>query len=243
MRKIYTVLVIILMCLAGILPSRAFAAVSNEDATARYSKIINCYRNYIIRRDDKEGALEDLLVKLSYELNIDLDSNDDEKAYELECSFEILVYEPGAKLGYALYDINKDGVPELFILTEDHTILAIYSLIDDAPVLVGAYWSRNRCAMDKTGTLYIHASSGASDSYSASYSFSSGGELNLTEMVGVESFDEQGNAFPEPQYYRIVNGKKLIVNEEEAVSAWRKFPDVYSDNPTKDAGLNFVPFS
>jgi hypothetical protein len=82
---------------------------------------------------------------------------------------------------------------------------------------VGAYWSRNSCVIDAAGTLYISGSSGAADSSSASYSFRGGDELQLIEMVGVESYDEKTfETFPEGRFYRIQNGKKTVIDEEEA---------------------------
>ena len=90
-------------------------------------------------------------------------------------------------LGYALRDINADGEPELFILSEDDytndsVIAALFTLLDGKPTLVGAYWSRNRCYVDDKGIVYVNGSSGAEDSFSESYTLDAAtGTLQLKE--------------------------------------------------------------
>ena len=92
-------------------------------------------------------------------------------------------------IGYALLDINGDGSPELFILSEDdysddYTINALLTLKDDALVLAGAFWSRSSCALAKDGTIYINNSSGADDSEAASFSLNANtGALQLIETL------------------------------------------------------------
>ena len=141
--------------------------------------------------------------------------------------------------------MNGDRVPELIILSGGYTIHALYTLSGEKPVLLGAYWSRNSCVIDETGTLYISGSGGASDSSSASYTIAPcGAELQLIEMVGVESYDDKtGEEFPEGRYYRIQNGTKTVITEEEAGAAWRKFPSDYPDYPTKSSGIVFNPIA
>ena len=247
MKKIRFVLAMVLLAaivLSGA-PICALAAKAVDPAAAKYAAIIDAYRDYLIHRDDSdnEEALEKLLAKIALELNIKPDILNNAKASDLWGSFEPFVYDPNVKLGYSLRDLNNDGIPELFILSEDYSIHAIFSLIKDSPVLVGAYWSRKNCVIDKAGTLYIDGSSGADDSNSASYLFISGDkELQLVEMVGTESVDKQtGKTFPKPRNYRIKNGKKTIIDDKEAGEAWRSFHAVVSSNPTKDAGLVFIP--
>ena len=41
--------------------------------------------------------------------------------------------------GYAIKDINGDGVDELVLLKEDYTILAIFTCVDGKPIMVGGY--------------------------------------------------------------------------------------------------------
>lgn len=174
------------------LPDSAGASSAKDVAAEKYDTIIDLYRDILRYGSDDAGDLAETISRnIAYELNI---QNNEQKLYELECSiFEAYNY-GNCKMGYALHDINSDGVFELIILSEDYyDIYAIYTLRGGKPALVGAYWSRNRCAIDKNGTVYINGSSGASDSFSASYSLdSASGELKL-----IKDLDKPYPVYPE----------------------------------------------
>ncbi|MCL1792499.1 MAG: hypothetical protein FWG34_01375 [Oscillospiraceae bacterium] len=201
-----------------------------------YEMIVSCYRDYINTESDMDEAIEKFLADMKIELGMGGGQPMNELEYSL---FELF----GTAAGYAIRDINGDGKPELLVISEeDYAVSAIYALRGGGPVLVGAYWSRHRCGIDKNGTIYINGSSGAENSFSASYSLNTwqdGELLILIEMIGIEDFDEEKMEFlPNPRYYRIKDGEKTIISEDEAAAAWSKFPD----NPTKNAGLPYRIF-
>ena len=202
-----------------------------------YAGVIGLYRDQIGRGwdDDEIRAFVD---KMSHVADLD----NDRLVYELTDS----VFEAqDAVLGYAVKDINGDGVPELFVITEEYgDICAIYTLRGGRPALVGGYWSRYRCSLDTDGTFYISGSSGAASSHSGTYSLIPGSvELRLIRMVGMEDYDEEaGKALPEPRYYRIENGRKVIVPESEGEREWQAFYQKESQNTAARAGLAFTPF-
>ena len=164
-------------------PSAVNPPPASDAADAlKYDTIIDLYRDMV--RYDGEDASEtadSVSRNLAYELGI---LDDEQKRYGLESSiFEVCQF-GDRKIGYALLDINKDGGHELFILSEDYDIQAVYTLRDGVPALVGAYWSRNRCSVDKDGIFYINGSSGAEDSFSASYTLdAASGELKLVKEL------------------------------------------------------------
>ena len=239
MRKLFTILFVILICFVIVCATETFAAGAAHEA--KYSGIITAYRHYAANPSE-DDASENLFAKVAGLTGIDPDYSNNNKSYGLNCSIDEIRFEPSENLGYSFHDLNNDGVPELFVITSDYTITAVYSLVNDNPILVGAYWSRNRCVIDKSGTLYINGSSGADDSFGASYLFNGGEELQLIEMVGVEDYDElTQQSLTEPRWYRIKDGEKTIISENEADTAREKIPDTYPDNPTKDAGLTFNP--
>ena len=212
--------------------------ISISDVPA-YGAIVDYYRSFMYRDEatDIEIEINNLYDNIALEISL----NDERKKYEFWCS---CIETRNSKLGYAIHDINYDVVPELIILSDDYFIHAIYSLQDDAPILVGGYWSRHSCTVDKGGVLYISASGGASDSYSASYTLTSDNELHLIEMVGIESYDEQAEEkLPEPRCYRVFNGNKTIIDYEEAQIFWGNSLDTYSNNTTEDIGLLVIPLS
>jgi len=210
-----------------------------------YAEILNAYQDFLYNDENKDNQImsvditvNNLYERIAKELNIDKD----QRNYELWVSCTEM---RDGNLGYAIHDINNDGIDELIILSEgDFNIHAIYSLDKDVPILIGGYWSRYRCVIDEKGTLFIHASGGAGDWYSASYRILQGSkELQLIEMYGHETYDDQtGKSFLSGQYYRIKNDNKSIIEEEEFMVAIEHFPDVNSSAPTKKAGLHFISF-
>jgi len=208
-----------------------------------YASVIDIYRDFF-RYYERDLNFSDYVYStcsvITDKLGIEYTITDEMEAYELHCSlYEILDGNPG----YVVHDINSDGIPELIILSEDFTIHAIYSLNNDKLILIGAYWSRQNCAIDETGMLFINSSSGASNGYSASYIIAPASvELQMIEMVGMEDYDTQTyEIFSTPVCYRIKDGNKTIIDFEEAFVFWEEFPNRYPNNPTKNAGLIFVP--
>ena len=115
-------------------------------------------------------------------------------------------------LGYAIHDINNDGIPELFILSDDYFIYAIYSIYNDTLVLVGGFWERKDCVIDENGIIYVFETWGFQDGYTASYLLSpDNAELQLIEMVGID----------------------------ELTAELERFPSTYPDGTTKNIGFDF----
>lgn len=145
------------------------------------------------------------------------------------------------KFGYAFRDMDGNGIPELFLLTSDGSIWAMYTFVDGAPKLLGTFWSRNSCALDQSDVIYTNWSNGALDNGQDAYRISKDGrELELIERVAMESTDENGNPLNEPRYYKCVGSEdnKEIISQAEADAETSKFPK-NNDN----SGLEFVPLN
>ena len=81
-----------------------------------------------------------------------------------------------ASIGYTFYDVDGNGIEELFIMDTsedssvwDNRILAMYSLLDGKPVLVIDGWARNRYYLLNDGTFYNEGSGGAAYTTFATY--------------------------------------------------------------------------
>ena len=140
-------------------------------------------------------------------------------------------------LGYALADVNGDGVPELFLLSRqdtpsgDYLVHAIYTLADARPNLLAYFWSRYRCSVCVDGRLYIEGSSGAEDSTNEICQITQDGKrLVVIETIGIESYDANSfESLDEPRYYKIdQNGVKTILTEEEAEVAYQNMQNACS---------------
>ena len=183
----------------SLLITAEYERVENAPDEAAYKRIISLYKDFAKSRTEK--ASQNLLNKLTSTLKMD----DKQFLYELDNS--ILESRDG-RLGYAMCDLNGDGKPELLILSEDYTIHAIYTLRQDKPVLVGAYWSRKKCIIDEIGILCVDSSSGASDSSDAVYFLNSSGELKLIKEKGFGARKYFQNIYP----YNPIENMGLNIN-------------------------------
>ncbi|MCL1808856.1 MAG: hypothetical protein FWG42_03695 [Clostridiales bacterium] len=220
-------------------PASGIEQYEKDDKDNNYMAIIEFYQKFV-DAGGTEGAADSLLNNLALELGYRYE----EQLYGLGASIAELRYSYG-DMGYAIRDVNGDGIPDLFILAgEPPEIAAIYTLRDGNPVLVGAYWSRNRISLVKNGMLYNSGSSGAANSSDTVYSINTwqdGELLVLIEMLGVEDYDdEEMIELPEPRYYRIKDGEKTILSEEEADAAWRNFDNAYLGG-VYNSDLSIVP--
>ena len=209
----------------------------------KYEEILDAYSEISLVEWGDEKA-EDALDNFLDRINKIAKTNalQEESAYQLQSSAYELY---GVDLGYALHDLNGDGISELIVLSEDFFVHGIYSLYNsETPIFVGGYWSRNRCVIDGTGTLYIHGSNGAADGTSASYVLAQNtAELQLVELIGMESYDaETGEDLEPPRYYQIdKDGNRIIIDEAEFFTSLENFPDSYPENITQNAGFEFTP--
>lgn len=135
--------------------------------------------------------------------------------------------------GFALTDLNHDGVDELILLLKDYTTLAIFTIVNNEIKLIDAYWSKHRCAIYDTGILYTLTSSGASQwYYRTQYISPENGELQLLQ--------EYGNS--NDKYYKINDGEKCVISENEFMEFQKVYPVLSyatANNITEKSGIEF----
>jgi len=98
--------------------------------------------------------------------------------------------------GYAVIDINKDGIPELLLLADEpegFALCAIYTLVNDLPVKLGEYWSRNRGYLAEDGIIYNIASNGADYTQLRTYQL----EPGASELTLLASYTKEDENFYE----------------------------------------------
>ncbi len=147
--------------------------------------------------------------------------------------------------GYAIKDINRDGLDELIFLNEDYTIVAILSMANDTPTLLGSYKPRKTCRIDAQGCLHELGSNGADSHSHAVYRIVPGS----TETELVVEFGTLGHVWVDDvavqQYYKLEGELATEITEQEYKElnqAW-KCCDAYTDaeENEKCAGLVFTP--
>lgn len=188
---------------------------SENAAQEDYSTILNMYRsiieilpNYV----DSKEAMDDACTDLG------IDSKEEKELFEkIFWSAFDFQKAPLYKLsyGYAIKDLNGDGVDELVLLHQDYMIIAVFSFADQKPVLLGNYLSRGSCWIDGHGWLHENGSSGADHSTNAVYRISDGGsELELIVEFGTNGHEWIGD-MAHTNYYQLVNGEKAEITETE----------------------------
>ena len=141
--------------------------------------------------------------------------------------------------GYAVVDINDDGIPELLLGSADGLNVAsphsVFTLKDDEPVLLTSFWSRSRGTISADGTIYNVGSGGAAYTYLSSYRLEANADtLTLLTSMGSDYSSEDNM----PYYVKIVDGKRSFIPQSEF---W-DYSSMYSDppNPMK---LTVIPIT
>jgi len=139
-------------------------------------------------------------------------------------------------LGYAVQDINGDGVPELLLLTkgeysgfaaeENPFILTLFTLTNDRPVHLAYYWRRERAQLAADGIIYFVAGLGGSYSGLRSFQLETGAS-ELTQLT--EYHRESGN------FYKGTYGEQSMPEDE-----FNRLYELYS-NPPNPMQLTFIP--
>jgi len=186
------------------------------EPVSAYDDIISDFERIIeFRLSDNFNGLENIELYYSDTLKYAIEKND--LSYHWTC----MIAEPPlyseefntAGFGYILHDMNNDGISELFLVGGNHTILAVFTVANEEPVLLTAFWSRHRGVLSEEGFLVCSGSSGAADNTHYVYSLNSNGTLELE--YGTKSESDYTNESVPVNYYIIEDGDENLVSFEE----------------------------
>jgi len=208
------------------------------DWTTDYISIVEEYRKFVdyIINEDFESAIDNNIFS----------TPDSSLSYNWSCMIgetNIWYYRDFPKaegaFGYALEDLNGNGNNELILLLRDYTVLAIFSMTNENPKLIDAFWPRHKCAIYDTGLLYTLSSSGADSWYYKIQQISQDGSNLLDlEEYGSKVDGEHQN------YYKVIDGKTHDISKAEFDEFQEKFPsllDTTASEITKNSGIKFIP--
>ncbi|MBR6768751.1 MAG: hypothetical protein IKM34_04615 [Clostridia bacterium] len=147
---------------------------------------------------------------------------------------------------YSYKDLNRDGIDELVLMTDEYIMIAIFSMADGKPVLLGDYQPRGSCWIDENGWLHINGSGGADYSHNTVYKIATGGAsfeviagfgTNGTEWIGDEAVTI---------YYKLVNGEKVRITEAECNALEEEYGkylgyEAGAEATKEKAGLSMIP--
>ena len=54
------------------------------------------------------------------------------------------------QFGYTIKDLNQDGIDELILRLNNHVVIAIFTMVNNQPVLLDYYWNRKNYSRDST---------------------------------------------------------------------------------------------
>jgi bla regulator protein BlaR1 len=189
---------------------------------------------YVISEMDCYKPVLDALQLLQTNMSLeDYDSLEDREVVGF------VEYPYGTTLGYALADLNSDGVSELLLgSTEDLSYAApssIFTLKDKKPVLLGSYWNRNCGIVTTDGTIYTVGSGGSAYTYLSSYRLDKDADA-LTQLTDMRS--DYSEVEQKPFYIQVVNGKEEPITD---TTFW-DFHDKY-ENPSDLMKLTVIDVS
>ena len=145
-------------------------------------------------------------------------------------------------MGYAVKDANGDGVEELLLLSDEFTLIALFTQHDGKPVLLEDFWNRKRGYVNENGQIIICGSNGADVSSQEIYRLdATTGQLVLEEALGLDGHTEDLQTI----YYHQVGEEKTYISEEEFNELIRKAPyDSYSTEKNRQVlGADYTPVS
>ena len=139
-----------------------------------------------------------------------------------------------ADLGYAVKDINDDGVPELLLGYNNFdrpVILSLFTLKENTPVNLEFFWSRHIGSLAVDGTIYISSSKAALSRQLLSYEL----EPNATSLSLLTEYTRDFSG-SEDVFFEGADGERQVITEEE----YNALHEQYS-NPPNHMPLTFIP--
>ena len=224
-----------------------------ESTPVNYDQMISVYRDIIrVCQQYTDGKGDDY----DYADELGIYDRCDKALYEKLFISAYLLYagrgqndwfSPHYKLscGYAIKDINRDGIDELVLLNEDYTVVAVLSTANGSPILLRSYKPRNTCYIDAQGLLH-ELGSNSSDSHShAVYRIVPGG----AQVELVIKFGTSGHVWVDDvavqQYYKLEGDLATDITEQEyreLSQAWDCCDGLTSAEENQYcAGLVFTP--
>jgi hypothetical protein len=218
-------------CISSIQMTYSERNVSQEEETFRsqvfldYDDILDRYRSLLSYRDTKivfDSTASDFVKNDSI----------------IEAALQSIIVESNTdQMGYAIFDINKDMQPELFLMDECYHIYAVFSQTNGTPMLLDSFSLNNHyVSVSQDGTFYKTGYGKGENSYTQIMQISNSGKLTILLEYGC--FDNDTNY----EYYIIRNNIKSIVTLQDITALEELYHD-FLKNPTevtKNSGIIFI---
>ena len=215
-----------------------------DDVISLYRDFINICQNYVDSKDATE----------KYAAELGITEEKEKELFSELLNYEYLQYpgrgkedysSPHYKLscGYALKDLNGDGVAELVLLNDDYTVIAIFSVVDGEPVLLDSYSPRRMCWIGGNGLLRVTYK----EDYYITRVYNIVGGSPQSELVLEYALEEyySSNGDLIKKYYKRENGKNYEeITEAEYNALKKQYGDYLGESGAeatrKYSGLKFT---
>lgn len=150
---------------------------------------------------------------------------------------------PQGRLGYAVTDINSDGITELILGAEvnspdgatEFDPYSIFTLRSGEPVFLTSFWSRSRGVITADGTIYNVGSGGAAYTYLSAYRLDKKAD-KLTQLTDIRS--DYSASENKAYFVQVTEGKNHYISQAE----FDKWCELYGAPPDV-MQWNFIPIA
>lgn len=202
-----------------------------EDILTDYKKIVNFRLSADFEEKWNNGNFIEISETLtnakdsSYNSQMSTDNSLNENwSYMLTGMTNGLENPTRESFGYILKDINADGNAELFWVREDHTILAVFTVRDNSPILLDAFYNRYSCVVTKDWQLYTQSTDGAVYTSFGIYNLSSDSVLICTMQFGTDGYSEETGTV----YYKIEDNERISISKSQFDELLNLYPFEHS---------------
>ena len=127
--------------------------------------------------------------------------------------------------GYLLKDINRDGSPELFWISDNKTILAIFTIQSNRVFLLDVFFPRHCCVVSEFWNLYTIDYGGAGFTHYEIRTLDSDGRLYPVIRFGSCGFTDEGTVI----YYQTDGQEKLQISESAFEELHKLYPYIFCE--------------
>ena len=250
MRKIMKKIVALLLCFIALLSLAACKESIPEDEPEDYTEVIELYKKVVgacawyqgsdegmsaqdfgITNSGQKELFEELLY-VAY-LNYPGRGREDQAAlaHKLTC-------------GYAIHDLNGDGIDDLVLMQDDYTVVAVLSMSNGKPVMLDGFRPRRQGWIDGDGRIHLCGSNSSDQHVDAVYQIAQGGkELELIVEYGTLGHQMvEGQSVQ--QYYKLEGELAMFISEQEyegLAAQWKYLGNSGSAVTKEHSGLQFTP--
>lgn len=219
-----------------------------------YDEVLWCYKYAVDYYNYERGdTVDDVIADFNTKYGKGF-LNETEKQWFADIATSGYILYPGKRgddriennhaCGYAIKDLNGDGIEELVLLNVNYYVVAIFSMKDGRPILLDHFGNRKECKIDGNGYVVVSGSSAADVHSTVFYRIAKGGgSLEPLFEYGMDGH-EWVDGVAVIKCYKTENGVKTYITLDEYNSLCKGHGEYYGHKTDiqvteEDSGLQF----